>query len=213
MAKNAMIGSIVCGLAGMDTKFVKVVAEVTNRMNSGVATIYRDRFLKGARQPLPKGKPREYRFLKPVEPAVAEFFNPQSMRGDEDIWLSPEFIEDILSVAEPFQPPEDSPRPNIFNIKEPANDSGIRSELPADHAYSASEFCWQARQMTRNQPNGAEGQLLNGGFANIFYVIGRRGEAFAVLVYWWSVHGQWRFYRSRLDDRRWYPGHCAFSRN
>ncbi len=215
MSKNAMIGGIVCGLAGMDTKFVGVVGEITSRLNTEGAPIYRERFLKGARQPLPKGKPVVYRFLQPIPQKVLQSFNPDVYKNNntKDIWVSEKFIENILSVAEVFQPTEDLPIPTGFNLIQDANDKEIDSELPQDHVFGASEFCWRLYQMTRAQPNGSGDTLLTNGRANIFDVVGKGGGVFAVYVFWRSGHRQWFFYCYSLVEGGWFQGYRGFSRN
>lgn len=143
------------------------------------------------------------KFLRPVPRAVAEGLNPQDLKTRKDIWFSSKFEEQILSVAEHFQPTDDLPLPSGFDLIEPANDSEIRSELPKDHVYGASEFCWRLGKMTEAQPNGKAGELLfSGGQWNIFYVIGKGGEVFAVNVTWHGGGRQWNARCSRLVGAR-----------
>lgn len=210
-----MIGGISCALAGMPPKYIEVVREVAHCLNSDNPEFYRDKIFRVTRQLVPANNPREYKFLRPVARAVAEVFNPLDFYNDknDEIWFLAEFAERILSVAEPFQPTENISSPFGFDIVEPANDSDIRWEFPANHFYSASEFCWQAKRMVQAQSNGASGPLLNNGFASIFYVIGKGGEVFSVHVHWYAAYRLWNFYCYSLGEIRWCRGHRAFSRN
>ena len=129
MSKNAMIGAVVCAIPGMDTKHVAVLKEMAHALNGPDADVYRDRFLKGVRQPLPKGKPLEHKFLRPVVSAVNNVFNPEVYKNTntKDIWVSEDFVRNILPVAEIFQPTDDLVSPSGFDVIGPANDSEIRS--------------------------------------------------------------------------------------
>ena len=214
MSKNGMIGAVACALAGMQTKHVGIVEDVANRLNGKDAEIYHSRFAKALREKLPKGNGCQHKFLKPVATAVTDVFSPQELTASKDIWLSPEFIERILSVAENFQPTDDIQSPSGFDIVELASDREIRSELPNDHVFEASEFCWRLKMMTRAQPEGKKGDLLNNGYANIFYVRGKGGEVFAVHVSWDGSGWQWDVRCCRLDGHGgWLQGGRAFSRN
>lgn len=215
-SKNELIGAITCALPGMDPKNLRLVRDASNRLNGEDASLWHPPLAKVLRVGLPKekGQNRQYHFLKPVAEAVATIFDPQLLTAREDIWMSPEFIEQILSVAETFQPTDDLPLPIGFDVVEPGNDTEIRSEFPKDHVYGASEFCWRLSKMAGAQPNGASGTLLNNGYANIFYVIGKGGEVFAVRVYWNSDRRQWDAHCYRLvEGDRWLEGRRAFSRN
>lgn len=49
------------------------------------------------------------------------------------------------------------------------------------------------------QPNGEDGELLNNGYANIFYVL-VNGVLFAVDVVWFSDHREWHVNDWHLDE-------------
>ncbi len=214
MSKD-MLGPIPRALVQVDTKYHGVVLNVIQRLaNKDVAPLYHSRFAKALREKLPKGNGNhQHKFLKPVEAAVMEVFNPEELTRNKDIWLSSSFFSQVLSAAENFQPTDDLSLPLGFDLIEPANDSEIRSELPKDHVFKAGEFCWRLKMMTQSQPNGASGILLANGEVNIFYVVGW-GGVFAVCVYWHSGNRQWHVECYRLDEHgRRLRGLRAFSRN
>lgn len=215
MSKD-MLGPIPRALAPVDTKYHSVILNVIQRHTGDNAPLWHSRFAKALREKLPKGKPVQHKFLRPVaQAAVEEIFKPRDFynENNKEIWFSQEFAENILLVAEDFQPTDDLALPSGYDVIKPANDSEVRSEFPADHTYSASEFCWQAKRMVKAQPNGIAGRLLNNGDANIFYVVGKGGEVFAVHVGWYGGHRQWDFSCYSLGESRWNRDDRTFSRN
>ncbi|GEM_PF-3743236 len=212
---KGMLDPVIRALVGVNQKYLPIFGDIANKMqDTEVASLLHSRLAKALREKPPKEKDtRPHHFLKPVVSAVAAVFDPKSLTERKDIWLSPEFIDRILSVAEAFQPTDDLPSPSCFDVVEQANDSEIRPELPKDHVYGASEFCYQLSKMTEAQPNGVSGPLLNNGFANIFYVVGKGGGVFAVYVCWDDDHRQWSADCYRLGGLRWLAGYRAFSRN
>ena len=77
-----------------------------------------------------------------------------------------------------------------FDLKKSSADQRIRVELPEDHVFpDASVFCSYLAGMIDRQPNGKEGDLLNNGLANIFYV---NVDDRVVAVYvGWNAGDQW----------------------
>ena len=212
MSDKGMLDSIIPALLQVPNKYRGVVLNVNQRLAGEDALLWYSRFAKALREKLSKKEAagRQYHFLKPVTEAVTAVFDPRSLLERKDIWLSPEFINSILSVAEPFQPTDDLPAPRGFDLVEPANDSDIRSEFPKDHVYGVNEFCWRLYKMTEAQPSGTFGILLNNSFANIFYVVGKGGEVFAVSV-WDGGRRRWNVYCCRLGMRDRDVGDRAFS--
>ncbi|MDO8492765.1 MAG: hypothetical protein Q7S34_03945 [bacterium] len=212
MSKD-MLGPIPRALVQVGTEYHGVILNVIQRLaDEEDAPLWYSRFAKALREKLPKEK-KQYHFLKPMVPVALDVFNPQNLKSRKDIWLSAEFVEQVLSVAEPFQPTNDLTPPSGFDIIKPANDTEVRSEFPKNHVYGASEFCYVAGKMTQAQPNDTSGTLLSNGYANIFYVIGKGGEVFAVGVSWYGGPRQWDFRCARLGGSGWDPGPRAFSRN
>lgn len=70
----------------------------------------------------------------------------------------------------------------------------------------------QIEQLIKAQWGGKAGIMLNNGYANIFYVIGKNDELFAVNVYWGSAYDRWRVYAYGLDEvGNWSSGYLVFS--
>ena len=101
-----------------------------------------------------------------------------------------------------------------FDLIKNANDGEIRGELLKDHVFEdASEFCALLAGMIERQPNGKDGDLLNTGYVNIFYVRGVRGGVFTVSVYWSADRRGWGVSAGPLGGDRWFAGYRVFSRN
>jgi hypothetical protein len=145
-----------------------------------------------------------YNFLKPIASAMlpaTEVFDPKEL-DRSDVWLSDGMKRFILPAAELIGPlPEGGL--HRFDLKKPAYDKQIVSELPENHVLSASEFFARFAKLTALQPNGKRGVLLANGYVNIVYVYGVNGEVFAAGVGGRSGGRQWGFGADQLDDGRW----------
>ena len=123
------------------------------------------------------------------------------------------FIDRILSVAENIDTVPAVTGAN-FDLINPANDAEICSELPENHIFEdASVFCAYLAGLIEKQKGGESGNLLNNGYANIFYVRGALGEVFAVCVRWYSGSRRWHVNAFSLASFRWSAGSRAFSSN
>lgn len=83
-------------------------------------------------------------------------------------------------------------RPYVASLlKASTHDTDIRSELPDEHLSTLEDIAG----LIEVQRSGQSGFLLTDGSVNIFYVKGKNGKVFAVLVLWlsggrgWNVHG------------------------
>lgn len=96
-------------------------------------------------------------------------------------------------------------RPYVASLlKANAYDKDIRKELPEDHLSTLEDIAG----LIEAQPGGKSGFLLNNGYANIFYVEGKNGEVFAVVVYWFSDFREWYVLGWELDELGyWCAGH------
>lgn len=88
-------------------------------------------------------------------------------------------------------------RPYVASLlKANAYDTDIRKELPETHLSTLEDIA----SLIGAQRSGQSGLLLNNGYANIFYVEGKNGEVFAVLVRWYSGNRRWLVRDLKLDE-------------
>src|SRR6185437_4281281 len=165
------------------------------------------RHLKARLQDLIEGKFGEEKFDAPLPPTKAKSpktvlkqtstsfaylpdtapFNPNAFfQTREGLWVSDEFRRLILSKARSVEK-LDAASGKYFDLMKNAYDREIKAELPENHEFEISELCARIASMILAQPEGASGDLLNSGYANIFYVAG-----FAVNVRWNSDYRKWR---------------------
>lgn len=91
-------------------------------------------------------------------------------------------------------------------------DSEILAELNNPQPFTVSEFAAIICELLSRQPNSEDGQLLNNGYANIFYVKLEDERVVAVVVHWSSDARGWRLNACAFVDCKWDVGHCVFSR-
>ena len=98
-----------------------------------------------------------------------------------------------------------------FQLVKNATDLRIRSELPEGYLFrDPSLLCAHIALLIKRQPNGKAGELLNNGYANLFY-LEVNGEVVVVDVRWRTHHREWYVYAHQLDDDQWYAGNQVFS--
>ena len=137
-----------------------------------------------------------------------EFF-----QNREGLWRSDTFVRQILSVAkktERIQLPDHIPS---FTLPKSMGDSEIRRKLGDNHVFGASEGCTVIAGMISHQQNGKNGDLINNGKANIFYVRGKDDGIFTVSVYWVAGGREWGVNAIQFDDNQWLAGRRCFSHN
>jgi len=161
--------------------------------------------------------PNKQKFLSHVSdislPAIKKQFNPNEFyKNREGLWVSNGFHERILPVASPVKSVA-AKRVPMFDIIKQANDDEIRAQLPKNHVFEGtSAFCAYLAGMISRQPNGEEGNLLNNGYTNIFYVQ-TSGGVFAVFADWDAGDREWYVYAWSLGGPRWNAGGRVFSSN
>ena len=102
----------------------------------------------------------------------------------------------------------------MFDLGKALNDAEIQTELPDNYVFEdAGIFCAYLAGMIDRQENGEEREdgLLVNGYANIFYVRGKNGEVFAVVVSWFSDDRGWFVAARPLVGARWGAGYRVFS--
>lgn len=115
------------------------------------------------------------------------------------------FIERVRKHASPVESMEALALPYL-DLDEDANDSQIGAGLGQGYEFSASKLCYVIDRLTSRQPNGEDGDLLNNGYANLFYAEGGP----VVRVLWGAGSSKWDVGGWLRDDFRWYRGSRAF---
>lgn len=91
-------------------------------------------------------------------------------------------------------------------------DSEILNELNQPKPFTILEFAAIIRDLLTKQPKGEEGEFLNNGYANIFYVQ-LEDRVVPVFAGWRSGDRGWRLGVGDLDGGRWDGGDFVFSRS
>lgn len=139
----------------------------------------------------------ETRFLKPVGkstvPARTKPFNAAGFyQTGASLFVSDTFADRFeLSNREIVDSAPERPYVALL-LKENAYDRDIRKELPDTHLATLEDIAGLIETQL--------GFLLNNGYANIFYVEGKSGEVFAVVVSWHSDGRRWSVYDWQLDS-------------
>jgi hypothetical protein len=102
-----------------------------------------------------------------------------------------------------------------FDLNRNMYDSEIIKEMGGEEKVRENAVTMdQIEQLIKNQWGGKAGIMLNNGFANIFYVIGKNNQLFAVRVDWCSDGQEWNVLDYRLGERgRWSQGDRVFSKS
>lgn len=143
-----------------------------------------------------------------VQFAAVDTHDPQAFyQARAGLWVSDEFRSRILSKAKPVKKLMAAVGKS-YDLTQNVYDREITPSLPKDYVFDESEVCARITTMIQKQPNGEEGDLLNNGYANLFYVAGC-----VVYVYWNADSRKWNVYAWRLDDVCWRADFRVFSRN
>lgn len=140
--------------------------------------------------------------------AIASY-DPKGFKTRQGLWISDDFHSRVGKKAKPVN---DLPAITLTSgdLVKNAYDKEIKADpvMPANYVFeSESDFVAYLDQMISKQPNGEEGDLLNNGYWNIFYVAGC-----VVDVRWFSDDRKWRVSTWELDGS-WSAGLRAFGRN
>lgn len=151
--------------------------------------------------------------LKPVVQAAGDTFDSVKyfVTGD-DLYVLPEFASRILPAY--HEPIARRGVEGVDSVDLLANmyDRDIITkylggeEEVRKHAFTPDQIA----ELIDAQPGGKSGKLLNNGYANIFYMIGKDEVLFAVSVYWASVDRQWLVHACVLGGGYWLAGHRVF---
>lgn len=181
-------------------------ADLAHKVQHGVISLDEFALFNQRRNPFDAescGFVAETRLFKPVAKAtvpartkpfdVAAFY--QNCAG---LWVSPSFsFRDRFDVE--ARGVVESALSRLYVallLKADAYDTDIRKELPETHLSTLEDIA----SLIEAQPGGKPGLLLNNGYANIFYVEGKDGEVFAVVVHWNSDDRTWNVSYWSLDE-------------
>lgn len=164
------------------------------------------RFLSGAAEVVMKS------ILSLVNDKIAsdaiKAFGPHAFYKMQDgLWISDSFRDNVLSKAAMVKNLSAATLKSLELTKN-AYDREITPCLPQKYEFDISEALARIAQMIEKQPGGKEGDLLNNGYANLFYV-----PDCVVRVYWNADYRSWRVGAWELDDFCWSAGRRVFVRN
>lgn len=135
-------------------------------------------------------------------------FDPHAFYKDRaGLWIGDFFRNNVLSKASAVK---NLPAAALTSsdLAKNAYDREIIPCLPAGYEWDISEALARIAQMIEKQPGGKDGELLNNGYANLFYVPG-----FVVRVLWRAGPREWFVSAWWLDDNYWRAGRRVFVRN
>lgn len=143
---------------------------------------------------------------QPVTSTVLEHHDPDVFyRTRTGLWVSDDFRSRVVLNAQ-------STKAGMqycvqsFDLTKNLTDEKIEAGLPAEHSFSETEVCGLIASLIVQQPNGEKGELLNNGFANLFYT-----PSCVVFVYWRAGDREWGVGTWQCDDGGWSAGHRVFS--
>ncbi|GMU73854.1 MAG: hypothetical protein AMXMBFR44_0530 [Candidatus Campbellbacteria bacterium] len=144
---------------------------------------------------------------------LADFFKTR-----KGIWVSDEFRQRILAPALEMEETAPASVGKPYDLPCDMTDAEVRGKFYGNHVFEDTRaFCRYLESAITAQWGGESGDLLNNGYANLFYVRGvnekGEGEVFTVLVNWGADDGEWYVSAYRLDGNRWYRGCRAFPSN
>ncbi len=117
---------------------------------------------------------------------MKEQINIQSFFTNSNfVWTSENFQNIILNKYEPSQGGQSASFSNLQDIK-------LDTDLHKFVFEKADSFLENLAQLIKNQADGKEGDLLNDSSANTFFVLGKDGRHYSVLVRWEQAQKLWR---------------------
>ncbi len=132
-------------------------------------------------------------------------YPPTYYQTREGLWVSDSFREHVVMNARPVEAGETFKVDfGDIGLEDGATDAEIEAGLPRH--FEEYEVCAIIAGLIAKQPKGEEGDLLNNGYANLFYTSGR-----VVDVRWSADDGEWGVDAWRRVDRRWSRGRRVFA--
>lgn len=134
-------------------------------------------------------------------------YDPKELKTRTGLWVSENFVAQRTLTTKSVE--------NLgtlslssYQLMKRAYDREITPCLGGNYLFDESELCARIDQMVNLQSNGENGDLLNNGFANLFYVPG-----FVVRMHWDAVLRGWRVFTWEFGDYYWIAGNRLFVRN
>ncbi len=215
MSKMTMIGEIVCGLAQMDTKYVRLAHEIiTEGLKGNDGEEMRKQLLQTLRNP--SKVTEENSFLAQKRTFELNFSTEITDFGDffqtsNTLLVNLEFIDCIVAVATAGHLTSFSLV--SFNLVMYGSYAEICSELPADHVLSATEGCHVIAHIIKQQADGKIGHLRVNKARNVFYVLGIGGRVFIVNLFMRPGRYRWVLSCRPLENNPGRVGSRVFARN
>ncbi|MBU1046531.1 hypothetical protein KKH36_02000 [Patescibacteria group bacterium] len=143
------------------------------------------------------------------------FIPNKAFQNRKGLWVSSDFKERILLVAEPIEKNK-TISTSFIDLKKPMADTEVRANPPKNHVFRADEFCLYLIDKIRQQPYREEGEFLINGKANIHFVYGKNDRVFLVAVDWRVLDlciPEWHVNTYPLIGFRWNLGSRVFYPN
>mgnify|MGYP001618738111 CR=1 FL=1 len=208
MSKD-MLGPTIRALVGVPQEYLGTVADIANRLSSEQGKVWHARFAEAAKQKLEPVKPPKLLILRgSVEVALTKPHNPDEFfQTRTGLYVYDNFGTRVVAKAR-LTTAASRARLKRFELGQNMTDEQIEMELGPNHNFSDDEVCWVIAEMIGKQPDGEAGELLNNGYANLFYT-----SSCVVDVRWNADDRYWRVRTWYRGDDTWFAGARAFSRN
>jgi len=126
----------------------------------------------------------------------AAFFQPRL-----GLWVSPDFRARVLGRVVNI-----STEVKHIDLSREMSDADIEKMVGPNHLFGDEQVCRTIARLIAAQEEGKEGELLNNGFANLFYT-----SSCVVFVNWSADDREWRVSAWRRGDSGWSAGLRVFS--
>ena len=134
-------------------------------------------------------------------------YDPSTLQTCNGLWISDDFVSRVRSKAKPVEN-LGSLSLSSYDLTRTAYNREITVGLGEKYIFNESGLCARIDQMISKQPSGEEGDLLNNGLANLFYLAGC-----VVFAYWDDDYRKWIVRAWGFGGTGWCAGIRAFSTN
>ncbi len=112
--------------------------------------------------------------------------NPDAFFKTRDgLYVWDDFQTRVVKLAKPINTGTTF-KVNVDELGADLTDKEIENGLPKNHLWDEGALCAVVAEMISKQPEGKEGDLLNNGYANLFYT-----SSCVVFVFWRAVSSKW----------------------